>query len=89
MARCQAARDNRVMEHLSRERLDAGLDHILDSPRDGGRVILVVRRPEAGIRELPDEGLLDPEAGSPGTTGLPVAARAPRTDRQTRTGRSR
>src|SRR5258708_12682666 len=58
------------MEHLSRQRLDAGLDHILDSPRDGGRVILVVRRPEAGMRELPDEGLLDPEAGLAGDNWL-------------------
>jgi MOSC domain-containing protein YiiM len=58
------------MEHLSRRRLDAGLDHIRDSPRDGGRVILVVRRPEAGMRELPEEGLLDPEAGLAGDNWL-------------------
>jgi hypothetical protein len=70
MARCQAARDNRVMEHLSRQRLDAGLDHIRASPRDGGRVILVVRRPEAGTRELPKVGLLDPEAGLAGDNWL-------------------
>jgi len=58
------------MEHLSRQRLDAGLDHIRASPRDGGRVILVVRRPEAGTRELPEVGLLDPEAGLAGDNWL-------------------
>ncbi len=58
------------MEHLSRQSLDAGLDNIRDSPRDGGRVILVVRRPEAGMREQPEVGLLDPEAGLAGDNWL-------------------
>jgi hypothetical protein len=58
------------MEHLSRESLDARLNDIRDSPRDSGRVILVVRRPEAGMRELPEEVLLDPEAGLAGDNWL-------------------
>jgi len=58
------------MEHLSRQRLEAGLEHIRDSPRDSGRVILVVRRPEAGMRELPQAGLLDPDAGLAGDNWL-------------------
>ena len=58
------------MEHLSHQSLDAGLEKIRDSPRDGGQVILVVRRPETGMRELLDEVLLDPEAGLAGDNWL-------------------
>jgi MOSC domain-containing protein YiiM len=58
------------MEHLSRQSLEAGLEYIRDSPRDSGRVILMVCRPEAGVRDLPREGLLDPEAGLAGDNWL-------------------
>jgi len=52
------------MEHLSRQRLESGLGKIRESPADRGRVILVVRRPAVGVRELADEAM-------PGTvTGL-------------------
>lgn len=51
--------------HLSRQRLEAGLGQIRDSPPDGGR-ILVVRRPAVGVRELPGETVLDPVAGLAG-----------------------
>jgi MOSC domain-containing protein YiiM len=52
------------MEHLSRQRLESGLGTIRESPADRGRVILVVRRPAVGVRELADEAM-------PGTvTGL-------------------
>ena len=57
------------MEHLSRPRLEAGLSQIRDSPRDGGRIVLVVSRP-AGVRELPGEALLDPVAGLAGDNWL-------------------
>ena len=60
------ASENRAMEHLSRQRLEASLGQIRDSPRDGGRVVLVVRRPAVGVRELPGEAMLDPEAGLAG-----------------------
>lgn len=56
----QWASENRVMEHLSRQRLEAGLSQIRDSPRDGGRIVLLVRRPAVGVRELPGAALLDP-----------------------------
>ena len=46
------------MEHLSRERLEAGLGRIRESPRDDGRVVLIVRRPVVGERELPTEAVL-------------------------------
>ena len=61
---------NRAMGHLSRERLKAGLGQICDSPRDGGRVVLVVRRPAVGVRELPGEAMLDPVAGLAGDNWL-------------------
>ena len=47
------------MEHLSRERLVAGLGQIRDSPQDGGRLVLIVRRPAPGERSLPAEAVLD------------------------------
>jgi len=54
------------MEHLSRESLEAGLDHIRAAPRDSGPLVLVVRRPAVGVRELPAEAMLDGETGLEG-----------------------
>jgi hypothetical protein len=58
------------VEHLSRERLEAGLGQIRDSPRDGGRLVLVVSRPAEGLRELPGAALLDQESGLAGDNWL-------------------
>ena len=58
------------MEHLSRERLEAGLDHVRESPRDHGRLVLVVRRPEIGERDLPREAVLDLVTGVVGDNWL-------------------
>jgi hypothetical protein len=58
------------MEHLSRQRLEAGLGQIRDSPREGGRIVLVVCRPAVGVRELPGAALLDPVAGLAGDNWL-------------------
>jgi hypothetical protein len=49
------------MEHLSRQRLESGLGKIRASPAGNGQVILVVRRPAVGVRELADEAMLDTE----------------------------
>jgi len=65
-----AARENQMVEHLSRERLTAGLGKIRDSPRDGGRLVLVVRRPVVGERDLPGEAVLDQVAGLAGDNWL-------------------
>jgi MOSC domain len=54
------------VEHLSRERLEAGLDQIRESPRDGGRIVLIVRRPAVGERDLPTEAVLNLAAGLDG-----------------------
>jgi hypothetical protein len=58
------------MEHLSRERLEAGLDQIRSSPRDGGRVVLLVRRPAVGERDLPAEAVVDGVSGLAGDNWL-------------------
>ena len=45
------------------EELEAALAHIRSSPRDGGVVKLIVRRPTVGAREVLDEAQLDPVEG--------------------------
>jgi len=40
-----------TLTQLSRTELEAGLEHIRQSPKDEGRVILIVRRPESDKRE--------------------------------------
>jgi hypothetical protein len=64
------------MEHLSRQRLAAGLGQIRGSPQDGGRIVLVVCRPAVGVRELPDEAMLEPVAGLAGDNWLARGSRS-------------
>ena len=47
------------VRHLTADELEAGLEEILGSPRDEGRLEMIVRRPRAGEREVLAEGLLD------------------------------
>ena len=56
---------SRTERHLETAELQAGLDHILEAPKDDGRLELIVRRPGTGQREelataelTPDEGLV-------------------------------
>ncbi len=58
------------MQHLSRAQLEAGLGHVVDSPRAGGALLLLVRRPAVGIRERAVEATLDPVAGLVGDNWL-------------------
>lgn len=46
-------------KHLRVKDLEAGLDKICQSPKDEGRVELIVRRPKTCEREVLDEGTLD------------------------------
>ena len=62
--------DNRDVEHLSRERLGAGLGRIREAPQDGGRIVLIVRRPAVGQRELPAEVMLHQDSGLDGDNWL-------------------
>jgi MOSC domain-containing protein YiiM len=58
------------MEHLSRERLFAGLDRIRDAPPDGGTLVLIVRRPAVEEREVLAEAVVGPETGLAGDNWL-------------------
>jgi len=62
--------ENWTMQQLSRQDLEASLGHIRHSPHERGVVVLVVRRPAVGKRELPGEAMLDPAAGLVGDNWL-------------------
>jgi MOSC domain-containing protein YiiM len=63
------------VRHLSPERLLAGLDRVRDSPPDRGRVILVVRRPRTGQREVASQARLDLVTGLAGDNWLERGSR--------------
>ena len=63
------------MEHLSRHDMEASLGHIRESPPGHGVLVLVVRRPAVGTRELPAEAVLDPAAGLVGDNWLARGSR--------------
>lgn len=54
------------IKHLTTEELEAGLEEIRQSPKDNGRLELIVRRPQVGEREVLSEGKLDLIAGLEG-----------------------
>ena len=54
--------------HLTREELEAGLDHIRLSPKDEGLIQLIVRRPAVDAREVLEEAQLSPVDGLVGDT---------------------
>ena len=58
------------MEHLSRQRLIAGLDRIRGAPPDGGRLVLIVGRPATGERQVLAEAVLSQETGLAGDNWL-------------------
>ena len=47
------------LHYMPFEKLEAGLDVIRASPKDQGRLELIVRRPQSGEREILEEGQLD------------------------------
>src|SRR5204863_4643245 len=49
--------------HLTADELEAGLDHVRQSPGDGGTLELIVRRPAEEEREVLDEATLDLDVG--------------------------
>ncbi|NTU56599.1 MAG: MOSC domain-containing protein, partial [Anaerolineales bacterium] len=51
------------IRHLSLSELEAGLEHIRRSPKDEGRLMLIVRRPDVDEREAVQECQLDPIEG--------------------------
>jgi hypothetical protein len=64
-----------TIRQLTMEELEAGLEAALQSPRDHGKLELIVRRPEIGVRELLDEGELDPAVGLVGDSWSRRASR--------------
>jgi hypothetical protein len=56
------------MDHPTSAQLEAGLDAIRRSPRDHGRVELIVRRPAVDEREVVEEATLDLDEGLVGDT---------------------
>jgi len=46
------------VRHLSMQELEAGLDHIRQSPKDNGILKMIVRRPEKLQREVLEEGMI-------------------------------
>jgi MOSC domain-containing protein YiiM len=55
-----------IEKHFSNEELEAGLDHIRQSPKDEGRVELIVRRPQVEQRQILQEGELNMREGLAG-----------------------
>ena len=55
-----------VVRHLTIGELEAGLDHIRQSPADSGPLLMIVRRPGVGRREVLAEGKLDVDMGLAG-----------------------
>jgi hypothetical protein len=51
------------VRHLTNDELMAGLEEIRRSPRDGGVLALIVRRPRVDEREVLERGQLDPLLG--------------------------
>jgi len=64
------------MRHLTQDELEKGLEHILKSPKDGGELNLIVRRPGVEEREVLNEGMLDPVYGLKGDNWLTRGSRA-------------
>jgi hypothetical protein len=51
------------VKHLTTSELEAGLADVHQSPKDGGVLEMIVRRPQVGEREILDEGQLDMSDG--------------------------
>jgi len=51
------------VRHLTADQLQAGFEMLTPSPRDGGALELIVRRPRVGEREVVPHGELDPVEG--------------------------
>ena len=62
-------------KQLTTAELEAGLDNILASPKDGGRLELIVKRPEVDARESVEEGHLDIAEGLVGDNWLKRGSR--------------
>jgi hypothetical protein len=56
------------VQHVSMTELEAGMEHIRQSPKDNGTLMMIVRRPNVDEREVLDEGELNIIEGLAGDT---------------------
>lgn len=61
---------NLFSKHLTLEEIEAGIAAVLDSPKDAGKLEMIVRRPEVNVREVLESGHLDVETGLVGDNWL-------------------
>lgn len=59
-----------AQSQLTSQELEAGLDHIRQSPADSGTLCMIVQRPAVDQREVVAEGTLDVDAGLVGDSWL-------------------
>ncbi|HMP65526.1 MAG TPA: hypothetical protein PKD11_08060 [Pyrinomonadaceae bacterium] len=57
-------------KHLTLAEIEAGIDDVLDSPKDVGVLEMIVRRPAVNEREVLESGYLDVETGLVGDNWL-------------------
>ncbi len=57
-------------KHLTTDEIQAAMPHVFDSPQDGGKLALIVRRPKVDRREVIEKGTLDVENGLVGDNWL-------------------
>jgi hypothetical protein len=61
--------------HFSADELNQDIEHILASPADSGELKLIVRRPDVGARETPQQARLDVDQGLVGDNWLARGSR--------------
>jgi hypothetical protein len=59
-----------IVDQCSAAELQAGLEHILGSPKEGGSIDMIVRRPQVNEREILQDGELDTSMGLIGDNWL-------------------
>ena len=53
----------KAVDHPTKEQLEAGFGHVLQSPKDNGPLVKIVRRPDVNQREVIAAGELDVDVG--------------------------
>ena len=57
-------------KHITTSEIEQGIDHVLASPKDHGRIELIVRRPKMNKREVVESAMLDVGNGLVGDNWL-------------------
>lgn len=57
-------------KHFSTAEIEAEIGHVLASPKDNGKLVMIVRRPKVNRREVVESGVLDRENGLDGDNWL-------------------